>query len=130
MHDKFIDVVRVASKLNDGDKVLISEVCESHLQRYDAGKDRISLLVNARLNKKIQIDFSNGSGFPANISDYKLIIHCDGCQMQGKLFQSKINLARLLDIPITDYSTLISFINNTYQRTYIPFSKNLTSTGV
>jgi len=116
--------------LENGDKVLISEACDSHLQRYDLGKIKISSLLNAHTNKKLQIDFSNGSGFPTNISDYKLIIHCDGCQLSGKILQSKIKQAKLLDIPITDFSTLISFLNNTYQRTYIPFSDQVTSTEV
>lgn len=130
MHHEFLNGIKEVSNLDNGDKVLISEACNSHLQRYDLGKNKISLLLNSRLNKKLQIEYSNGSGFPANISDYKLIIHCDGCQLPGKLLQSKIKQAKLLDIPITDYSTLISFINNTYNRTYIPFSKQLTPTSV
>ena len=130
MNYELIKNVKKVSALENGDKVLISEACDSHLQRYDLGKIKISSLLNAHTNKKLQIDFSNGSGFPTNISDYKLIIHCDGCQLSGKILQSKIKQAKLLDIPITDFSTLISFLNNTYQRTYIPFSDQVTSTEV
>lgn len=122
LHHELINGVKEVSQLDDGDKVLIFEVCGSHLQRYDIGKDRIARLLNTRIKKKLQIDFSNSSGFPENISEYKLIVHCDGCQLPGKSLQSKIKQAKLLDIPITDYSTLISFINNTYQRTCTPYS--------
>lgn len=128
-HSELINCVKKVSDLQNGDRVLVLEACDSHLQRFDLGKTKITSLLNARLNKKLKFDFSNNSDFPQNISDYKLIIHCDGCQLAGKLFLSKIRQAKLLDVPITSYSTLLAFVNNTLHRTYIPFNNSHTQTN-
>jgi hypothetical protein len=77
--------------------------------------------------KKLQIDYSNGCGFPDNLSDYNLIVHCDGCSISNKVIHTKIKQAKLMNIPIINYGVLTSFLNHTFPRTILPFTEAVAS---
>jgi len=120
---EFVKGIKKVKELVDGDKVLISEGCENHLQEFEIGKMKIQEWIILYSKKKLQIDFSNGCGYPDHLSDYKLIVHCDGCSISQKLFSSRIKQAKLMDIPIVNYGVLSSFLNQPFPRTILPFSE-------
>ena len=120
---EFVKGIKRIKELENGDKVLISEGCENHLQEFEIGKMKIQEWIKLYSMKKLQIDFSNGCGFPDNLPDYKLIIHCDGCRLPIKSLHSRIKQAKLLDIPIINYGVMISYLNGAIPRTLFPFKE-------
>jgi len=124
---EFVKGIKRIEELENGDKVLISEGCNNHMQEYEIGKMKIQEWLKLYSKKKLQIDYSNGCGFPDNLSDYNLIIHCDGCSISQKLFSSRIKQAKLMDIPIINYGVLTSFLNHTFPRTILPFNEAVTA---
>jgi [FeFe] hydrogenase H-cluster maturation GTPase HydF len=117
--------IKKVKELENGDKVLISEGCESHLQEFDFGKIKIQEWLTGNSKNKLQFHFSNGCGLPDNLTDYKLIIHCDGCSISPKIMRSRIRQAKLMNIPIVNYSVLISYLNGVFPRTILPFKETI-----
>ncbi|PKL82286.1 MAG: [FeFe] hydrogenase H-cluster maturation GTPase HydF, partial [Ignavibacteriae bacterium HGW-Ignavibacteriae-3] len=68
-----------------------------------------------------KIDVTHGQDYPANLSEYKLIVHCGGCMMTRRTMQTRINEAKLMDVPIVNYGVLISYLHGAIPRTLIPF---------
>jgi [FeFe] hydrogenase H-cluster maturation GTPase HydF len=120
---EFVKGIKNIEELENGDKVLISEGCDNHLQEYEIGKIKIQEWLKLYSKKKLQIDFSNSCGFPDNLSDYNLIVHCDGCSISNKVLHAKIKQAKLMNIPIINYGVLTSFLNHTFPRTILPFTE-------
>jgi predicted GTPase len=124
---EFVKGLKKIEELENGDKVLISEGCDNHFQEYEIGKIKIQEWLKLYSKKKLQIDYSNGCGFPHNLSDYNLIVHCDGCSISQKLFSSRIKQAKLMNIPIINYGVLTSFLNHTFPRTILLFNEAITA---
>ncbi|MCU0406076.1 MAG: [FeFe] hydrogenase H-cluster maturation GTPase HydF [Ignavibacteriaceae bacterium] len=123
---EFVKGIKKIEELENGDKVLISEGCNNHLQEYEIGKIKIQEWLKLYSKKKLQIDYSNGCGFPDNLSDYNLIVHCDGCSISNKIIHTKVKQAKLLNIPIINYGVLTSFLNHTISRSILPFTEEVT----
>ena len=62
--------VTALDRLNDGDKVLISEGCTHHRQCDDIGTVKIPRWVSNYTGKQIQFEFSSGGTFPEDLSPY------------------------------------------------------------
>jgi len=127
---EFVKGIQKVKKLENGDKVLISEACDHHLQEYDIGNAKIQGLLKLHTKKNLHIDIYNGSGFPANLSEYQLIIHCDGCMLSKKERQVRIKQATLLGIPIVNYGVLISYIRGFLPRVLLPFEDAIPELGI
>lgn len=125
----FVTAIQRIVDLHDGDKLLISEACETHHLRYNIGKARVKELLKHQTKKNLKVDFSNGSGLPDDISDYKLIIHCNGCLLSKKEMQSRLRQAKLMDIPVVNYSVFISYINGRLPRLISPLSSAASTLG-
>lgn len=126
---EFVKGIKRVKELENGDKVLISEGCENHLQEFEMGKMKIQEWLKLYSKKKLQIDFSNGCGFPDNLSDYNLIVHCDGCMLTKKEMQVRIKQAKLLDIPIVNYGVLFSYMHGAVPRVLLPFEEAIAEWG-
>lgn len=124
---EFVNGIKSVKELEDGNKVLISEGCDNHLKEFEIGKLKIQEWLKRFTKKKLQIDFSNGCVYPDNLSDYSLIVQCNGCSISQKLFRSRIKQAKLIDIPIVNYEVLTSFLNHTFPRTILPFTEAVAS---
>jgi [FeFe] hydrogenase H-cluster maturation GTPase HydF len=123
---EFLKAVESLDKLRNGDKILISEACGDHQFEYAIGKTEIQESLRHYTNCKLKVDFFNGSGLPDDLSEYKLIVHCDGCKLARKIMQSRINQAKLMSVPIVNYSVLTSFLNRSSSRTILPFKESVT----
>ncbi|MBQ8633557.1 MAG: [Lachnospiraceae bacterium] len=99
------------SKLQDGDKILIAEGCTHHRQCGDIGTVKLPNWIQKFSNAKVQIDFTSGGEFPADVSEYKLIVHCGGCMLNEAEMKHRISLAKEADVPMTNYGVAIAHVN-------------------
>lgn len=119
-----ISAVRGAAaldRLNDGDKVLISEGCTHHRQCGDIGTVKLPALIKKHTGKNIAFEFTSGTEFPEDLSGYSLVIHCGGCMLTER--EMKYRVKQTLDggIPITNYGTAIAHMNGILKRSLMPF---------
>lgn len=109
--------------LNDGDKVLISEGCTHHRQCGDIGTVKLPAWIKKHTGKELEFEFTSGTDFPDNLSEYKLIVHCGGCMLTEREVSYRYKSANAQNVPITNYGILIAYMNGILERTLLPFEK-------
>jgi [FeFe] hydrogenase H-cluster maturation GTPase HydF len=117
----FIKGLKKIDELKNGDKVLIAEACNHHNQDDDYGSINISEWILDYTKKKIIFDTIQGYNLPDNLSDYKLLIHCGGCLLTHRAMQTRINEAKLMDVPVVTYGVITSFMQGAIPRALVPF---------
>ena len=118
----FIKGLRKIDGLKNGDKVLIAEVCSHHTQEDDIGTVKIPKWLRSYTKKELQIDIIHGNDLPDNLSDYKLVVHCGGCLLTHRAMQTRINEAKLMDVPVVTYGVITSFMHGAIPRALVPFA--------
>lgn len=109
--------LRALDTLNENDRVLISEGCTHHRQCGDIGSVKLPALIEKYTGIKPVYEFTSGTGFPDDLSSYKIIIHCGGCMLNEREILRRSRLAEKNDIPFTNYGTAISYMNGILKRT-------------
>lgn len=104
------------SEINDGDKLLISEGCTHHRQCEDIGTVKLPKWLQKYTGKKLDIEFSSGTHFPDDLTQYKLIIHCGGCMLNEREMRYRVKCAQQQGVPITNYGTTIAQMNGILKR--------------
>ena len=107
--------------LQDGDKVLISEGCTHHRQCDDIGTVKLPRWLKAHTQQDIIMETSSGKGFPEDLSEYKLVIHCGGCMLNEREVQYRRKFAEDSGVPFTNYGTAIAYMNGILKRTLSVF---------
>ena len=108
------------SKLEDGDRVLVSEGCSHHRQCGDIGTEKIPAWVRAYTGKNPDFRFTSGGEFP-EVPDAKLVIHCGGCMLNEREMQSRIERAEAAGVPIVNYGVAIAQMHGILRRSLEPF---------
>ena len=112
--------------LKDNDKVLISEACTHHSTDEDIGRVKIPNLLRKFTGKNLKIEFAQGKDFyNVQQDDYRLIIHCGGCMITRKEFNSRLNYCTENNLNITNYGMAISVFQNVLERTIKLFPEAL-----
>lgn len=110
----------VIEDLKDGDKVLISEGCTHHRQCGDIGTQKLPNWILKHTGKRIQFEFTSGSNFPIDLTDYKLVIHCGACMLNEKQMQERLAIAKDKEVPMTNYGIAIAYLNGILGRSIEP----------
>ena len=111
---------KAIESLVPGDKILIAEACTHHQQADDIGKVKIPRWLRQIVGGELNIDYSSGSNYPENLTDYKLIVHCAGCMLNRKEMIHRIKEAKSKNIPIVNYGVLISSVHGLISRAIKP----------
>ena len=112
-------------RLNDGDKILISEGCTHHRQCGDIGTVKLPMWIEGYTGKKLSFEFTSGRDFPEDISDYALVVHCGGCMLTEREMQYRVRQAEDAGIPMTNYGMVIAHVHGILRRSLEPFSDAL-----
>ena len=113
--------VAALKSLEDGDTVLISEGCTHHRQCGDIGSVKIPRWIAQNTGKKINIELSSGTEFPADLSKYKLVVHCGGCMLNEREMQYRYRCAADQDVPMTNYGLCIAYTHGILKRSLSVF---------
>lgn len=103
-------------QLKDGDKVLICEGCTHHRQCDDIGTVKLPKWLLTYTGKKLNFEFTSGTGFPDKLEEYQLIIHCGGCMLNSREVVYRMEKATAQGIPFTNYGTTIAFLKGILNR--------------
>ena len=102
--------------LKDQDKVLISEGCTHHRQCNDIGTVKMPRWIETHTGKKPEFVFNSGTGFPEDLTPYRLVVHCGGCMLNEREMQWRRNQAGSQGVPMTNYGIAIAHMNGILQR--------------
>ena len=113
--------VTALKDIRGGDKILISEGCTHHRQCGDIGTEKLPRWIRSFTGAQPQFEFSSGGGFPEELSQYKLVIHCGGCMLNASELTYRMKLAEKAGVPFTNYGTAIAYMNGILKRSLAPF---------
>lgn len=113
--------VTALEQIEDGDKILVSEGCTHHRQCDDIGSVKLPRWIRQYTGKEPEFVFSSGTEFPADLSPYKMIVHCGGCMLNEREMKYRLACAKDQDIPMTNYGILIAHIQGILKRSVEPF---------
>ena len=108
--------VTALNRLNDGDRILISEGCTHHRQCDDIGTVKLPNWIRNYTGKDLQFEFSSGTEFPDDLTGYKLVIHCGACMLNEREVRYRMKCAMDQAIPFTNYGIAIAYINGILER--------------
>ena len=103
-------------QLKEGDTILIAEGCTHHRQCDDIGTVKIPNWLRNYIGKDIQIETCSGTEFPEDLSKYAMVIHCGGCMLNEREVRYRTKCAVDQGVPITNYGTLIAYMNGILKR--------------
>ncbi len=109
--EEAVKAVAKIEELKDGDKILVAEGCTHHRQCDDIGTVKIPAWIKKHTGKNIEFEFTSGKGFPENLEEYALVLHCGGCMITEKEVMSRMEMAKEQVVPFTNYGILISYMN-------------------
>ena len=113
--------VTALEQIEDGDKILVSEGCTHHRQCDDIGSVKLPRWIRQYTGKEPEFVFSSGTEFPADLSPYKMIVHCGGCMLNEREMKYRLACAKDQNIPMTNYGILIAYIQGILKRSVEQF---------
>ena len=113
--------VTALEQIEDGDKILVSEGCTHHRQCDDIGSVKLPRWIRQYTGKEPEFVFSSGTEFPADLSPYKMLVHCGGCMLNAREMKYRLACAKDQNIPMTNYGILIAYIQGILKRSVEPF---------
>ena len=108
--------IKTLEDISSGDKILISEGCSHHRQCGDIGTVKLPNLIKKYTGKTPVFEFTQGSEFPSDLSEYKLVIHCGGCMLNEREVTSRMNASLEKGIPFSNYGIAIAYMNGIIDR--------------
>ncbi len=102
--------------LEDGDYVLISEVCTHNTSHEDIAKVKIPALLKKKTAKNLNFEFSSGFSFPEDLDKYSLVIHCGGCMITKKAMCKRLSLVKEVNVPVTNFGVALAYLTGAYER--------------
>ena len=120
-----VNGVNAIEALKDEDTLLICEGCTHHRQCEDIGTVKIPKWLEGYTNKKLNFEFASGGDFPESLEKFALIIHCGGCMLNEREIRYRNKCANDAGVPITNYGTLIAYINGILGRSIEILGGNL-----
>ena len=113
--------VAALKQLQDGDRILISEGCTHHRQCGDIGTEKLPKWIRDFTGRQFNFSWTSGTEFPADLSPYRLIIHCGGCMLNEREMQYRYRCAADQNVPMTNYGLCIAYIHGILKRSLSVF---------
>ncbi len=108
-------------RLQTGDNVLVAETCTHHPIGDDIGRVKIPRWLTQYVGATLSFTHVQGRDFPADLSPFRLVIHCGNCTGNRREMLSRINRCRQAGVPITNYGLTIAYSLGIFERALEPF---------
>ena len=118
---QFVEGALSIDRLRPGDRVLVAEACTHHPIGDDIGRVKIPRWLTQYVGGELRIDTIQGHDFPANLRDYKLVVHCGACMWNRREVLARILRCRQAGVPICNYGMTIAYTLGIFERALAPF---------
>ena len=113
--------------LKNKHRILIAESCSHHALEDDIGRVKIPRWLRQYTGLDLGIDVYSGRDYPANLGEYKLVVHCGSCMLTRRETRARICTAADAGVAVTNYGLCISFLQGVIERVLEPFPAALDS---
>ncbi len=120
-----IEGAELLKDLKDGDRVLIAEGCTHHRQCGDIGSVKLPAWIREYSQHEPEFSFSSGGGFPDDLGDFRLIVHCGGCMLSPAEMHVRAERAASARVPMVNYGVAIAKMHGILERSLAPLKGNL-----
>lgn len=107
----YIEGAKSIETLTESSHVLIAEACTHAPLEEDIGRAKIPGMLRKKVGEKLNITIVSGVDFPKNLKEYDLIIHCGACMFNRKYVLGRINMARQVNVAMSNYGVVIAYLN-------------------
>lgn len=107
--------------LRPGDRVLVAEACSHHPIEDDIGREKIPRWLEEYVGGRLEFTTVQGHDFPADLAEYRLVIHCGACVHNRREMLSRLMRCRDAGVPITNYGVIIAHTLGIAERALQPF---------
>ena len=107
--------------LRSGDRVLIAEACSHHPIGEDIGRVKIPRWLRQYVGGRIEFEHVQGHDLPADLSPYRLVVHCGCCVWNRREVLARLLQCRRQGVPITNYGIAIAASLGILDRALGPF---------
>lgn len=104
------------SRLQPGDRVLISEACSHHALADDIGRVKIPRWLRQFAGGNLEVDVKSGKDFPDDLTPYAVVVQCGGCTVTRKQMLVRQYRAARQRVPMTNYGMAISVVQGVLDR--------------
>ena len=108
------------SALTDESRVLISEGCTHHRQCEDIGTVKMPAWIRGHCGANPTFEFTQGRGFPDDVSGYDVVVHCGGCMLNEKEMRWRQSVAAKSGTPMVNYGAAIACVHGILERSLRP----------
>jgi [FeFe] hydrogenase H-cluster maturation GTPase HydF len=108
-------------RLRGGDRVLVAEACSHHPIGEDIGRVKIPRWLTQYVGAPLEITHVQGHDFPADLSPFRLVIHCGACMWNRREMLGRIARCQQAGVPITNYGLTIAYSLGIFARALGPF---------
>ncbi|HJV49141.1 MAG TPA: [FeFe] hydrogenase H-cluster maturation GTPase HydF [Geothrix sp.] len=108
-------------RLRPGDRVLVAEGCTHHPTEEDIGRVKLPRWLNEMVGGPLVFNTVQGRDFPADLSPYRLVVHCGNCMGNRREMLSRIHRCETSGVPITNYGLAIAHVLGILERALRPF---------
>ncbi len=117
----FVEGAAAIDRLQPGDRILVAEACTHHPVGEDIGRVKIPRWLTQYVGGELAFDVVSGQDFPADVTPYKLVIHCGSCTFNRRQLLSRIVQCRQSGVPMTNYGVAIAFSLGIFEQALGPF---------
>lgn len=108
--------------LTDESRVLISEGCTHHRQCEDIGTVKMPAWIRGHCGANPTFEFTQGRGFPDDVSGYDVVVHCGGCMLNEKEMHWRQSVAAKSGTPMVNYGAAIACVHGILERSLRPLA--------
>lgn len=106
----YIAGAKAIERLDEGSRVLIAECCTHAPLTEDIGRVKLPRLLRKRFGDGLRVDVVSGTDFPTDLDKYDLIIQCGGCMFNRQYVLSRIQRAKGMGVPMSNYGVVIAYL--------------------
>ncbi len=118
---QFVEGAVAIERLRPGDRVLIAEACTHHPIGDDIGRVKIPRWLKQYVGGDLRIDTTQGHDFPADLNEYRLVVHCGACMWNRREMLTRMDQCRRAGVPICNYGLTIAYTLGIFDRALAPF---------
>jgi [FeFe] hydrogenase H-cluster maturation GTPase HydF len=108
-------------RLKAGDRVLVAEACTHHALEDDIGRVKIPRWLRRFTGLDLQVTHCAHHDYPADLDQFKLVIHCGACMLNRREMLNRLKLAEEAGVAVTNYGIAISVLQGVAERALGPF---------
>jgi [FeFe] hydrogenase H-cluster maturation GTPase HydF len=114
--DVFVRGAKAIDSLKPGDRVLLAEACRSHDLKGDVSREKLPMWLQEKAGGELKFDVRTGNDFPADLTPYKMVLHCGSCAFNRKQLMARLTRSEAQRVPMTNFGIALAYMNGTLER--------------